>query len=57
MIDAHNYAYITCTNLQQGRRLMDLNSKLIHKDDVQFYLQSLQIAYPKYTFKVHNCTP
>ena len=57
MINAHDYSYITCIDSHQGRRLGELNSKLIHNNDVEFYLQSLQIAYPTKQFMVHKCRP
>ena len=54
MIDGKDYSFITCTNHAIGH---DLDSKLIHNDDVEFRLQQLQIEYPKYTFEVHKCRP
>ena len=57
MINAHDYSYITCIDSHQGRRISELGNKLIHNNDVEFYLQSLQITYPNSEFMVHKCRP
>jgi len=54
MIDGKDYSFITCTNHAIGH---ELNSKLIHNNDVEFRLQTLQIAYPNYHFTVTKRRP
>ena len=52
MIDGKDYSFITCTNHAIGH---DLDSKLIHNNDVEFRLQQLQITYPDKQFRVTRC--
>ena len=56
-IDATQYSYITCTEVNLPGQGRTLDSKLIHNNDVEFRLQQLQIAYPNKQFEVHKCRP
>ena len=56
-IDATQYSYITCTEVNLPGQGRSLDSKLIHNNDVEFRLQTLQIAYPNYKFTVTKCRP
>ena len=56
-IDATQYSYITCTEVNLPGQDRTLDSKLIHNNDVEFRLQQLQIAYPNKHFTVTRCRP